>query len=221
MELSDKEYSQLPLRVGQESWPLTLLIGCVLPEEKLAILLSAQISRPHGLLRVWLTVLGESAGTEWLQFPQKCETEHQKGKRNHLLDSKTTEGRPWAGPAVPSEARGKESSQPVSPRKMLLTGRRKEGWQVPKSSSNTYIYKLDHGWRLVKSMRRQSFSAFHKTLLETQTQQGLGQSTLGLESISSEMFTSFLRLISLPRPKTRLSASLSIPAACPAWGWTC
>lgn len=95
-----------------------------------------------------------------MQYPKRCETGNHKGKGHHLLDSKTTAARP-------SEARGKEPSQPLSPRKMLVTGRRKEGCQVPKRSSHTHIRELDQGWRQVKSMQRQSFSAFHKSLLET------------------------------------------------------
>ena len=77
-------------------------------------------------LRLWLLVFGESAGTEWSQYPKRCEPRNRKGKGHHFLESRTSPGRSWVGLAVPSEAGGKEPSQSLSPRKSLVTGRRKE-----------------------------------------------------------------------------------------------
>lgn len=115
-------------------------------------------------LRLWLPASGESAGTGGLQYPRRCEPGNRKGQGHHLLGSKTNAGRPWAGLAVPSEASGKAPSQSLSPRRTLVTGRKTEGWQVPRRSSLTHIHEIDQGWRQAKVTQRQCLCAFQKSL---------------------------------------------------------
>lgn len=93
-------------------------------------------------------------------------------------------------------------------REMLVTERRKGAWQVPRISSPTHMHEPDQGWK-VESMQRQGFHAFQKSLLETRKDTArVGEIHIRAGVLPFEIFTSRMRLVSLPRPKTRLSAPL-------------
>lgn len=100
--VSDKEYSQLPLRVGQESWPPHLAHWLCSPwRETSHTLICIDQQAP------WAPE-GVANSVRWVSryrmvaIPPKMWDRASERQKESPPNSKTTEGRPWAGPSVRS-----------------------------------------------------------------------------------------------------------------------
>lgn len=108
-----------------------------------------------------------------------------------------------------SEANGKVLSHNLSPRKTLVAGRREVGWKSPREHyPPIFIRKTKVGGRSSQWKRKASMVSIRDCWKPGRTQQGWGEPTLGLQSVPFDIFTLCLRLVTLPRPRTRLSASV-------------